>query len=85
MCWILRAYAQRIADVQPQSDADLVAGGLLTVAAACELLAVSRSFLYARMDAGEIPYCRLGRARRIPRRAAIAFAAARLNTNGASE
>jgi excisionase family DNA binding protein len=63
--------------------AELVTDGLLTVGEACRLLAVSRSFLYARMDAGDIPFCRLGRARRIPRAAVIAYAAARLNADGA--
>lgn len=57
---------------------DLVADGLLTVAGACRLLAVSRSFLYQRMDAGDLPFCRFGRCRRIPRRALIAFAARHL-------
>lgn len=63
---------------QPRG-AELVEDGLLTVAAACRLLSVSRSFLYARMDAGELAYCRLGRSRRLPRRAVLQYAAARLN------
>lgn len=58
--------------------ADLIADGLLTVEQAGRLLSCSRSYLYARMDAGELPFVRLGRARRIPRRAVLEFAAARL-------
>lgn len=57
----------------------LVEDGLLDVRAACDFLRCSRSFLYAAMDAGHLPFCRLGRARRIPRRALVIFAAARLN------
>lgn len=59
-------------------DADLIADGLLTVEQAGRLLSCSRSFLYTRMNAGELPFARLGRARRIPRRAVLDFAAARL-------
>lgn len=57
----------------------LVADGLLSVAEASALLSVSRSFLYAAMGRGELAYCRLGRTRRIPRRALIEFAASRLS------
>lgn len=56
----------------------LVADGLLTVEQAGRLLSCSRSYLYARMDSGELPFVRLGRARRIPRRAVLEFAASRL-------
>lgn len=52
---------------------DLLSEGLLTVGEACRLLAVSRSFLYSQMDAGAIPFVRLGRARRIPRAALLAY------------
>jgi len=65
--------------VDAQANAEIIEDGLLTVEQACRLLAVSRSFLYSRMDAGAIPFCRLGRARRIPRRSLIDYAASRLN------
>lgn len=66
----------------PAPSAELVADGLVTVADACRLLAVSRSFLYAQMDAGALPFCRLGRSRRIPRRAVIEYAARCLQGGG---
>ena len=52
--------------------------GLLTVAEAAEFLAVGRTTLYGAMDRGELAYCKLGRARRIPRQAVLAFAQANL-------
>jgi excisionase family DNA binding protein len=63
---------------KPQPRSELVADGLLTVVEACKMLAVSRSFLYAAMDNGALSYVKLGRARRIPRRALIEYVARRL-------
>ena len=57
----------------------LVEEGLLDVRAACDFLKCSRSFLYVAMDAGQIPFCRVGRLRRVPKRGLIMFAVARLN------
>lgn len=57
----------------------LVADGLMTVAQASEFLSVARSTLYLAMERGELPYVKLGRARRLPRRAVIEFAAANLH------
>jgi excisionase family DNA binding protein len=51
----------------------LLAEGLMTVREAASLCRVSRAFLYAAMDRGELPYCKLGRARRIPRRGLLEF------------
>ena len=42
--------------------------GLVTVATASKLLGLSRSTIYAMMDKGELPYVKLGRARRLVRR-----------------
>ncbi len=56
----------------------LVSDGLLTVADAAAFLRVSRSSVYALMDRGELAYVKLGAARRIPKRALIALAAAHL-------
>lgn len=67
---------------QLQGAEQLVADGLVTVAEACRLLAVSRSFLYTEMDAGALPFCRLGRSRRIPRRAVLEYAARYLQGGG---
>lgn len=57
---------------------ELLADGLLTVADAAKFLAVGRSTLYVEMDAGRLAYCKIGRARRIPRRAVVELAAANI-------
>jgi excisionase family DNA binding protein len=59
-------------------NGNLFADGLTDVRGAAAFLCLSRSSLYSLMDAGALPYVKLGRARRIPRRALIEFAAARL-------
>ena len=55
------------------SHTDLIAvesdGGLMTVATVAKLLAVARSTVYVLMDSGRLPYVKLGRARRVSRRA----------------
>ena len=52
-----------------------VSDGLLSVAAAAAFLSVSRSKLYEMMDGGLLPYVKLGRSRRVPRRALVELAA----------
>ena len=54
---------------------DVVADGLLTVLEAAEFLRLSRSAIYLLMDRGELAFVKLGRSRRIPRRAVVALAA----------
>lgn len=56
----------------------LVGAGLLNVEQACEWTGLSRAKLYQLMDKGELPYVKIGRARRIPKQALIEFAAANL-------
>ncbi len=58
--------------------ADLVADGLVTVQEAAQFLSISRSKLYELMDNGELTFVKLGRSRRIPRRALIDLAASGL-------
>ncbi len=53
---------------------DLVQDGLVSIGEAAEFLAVSRSTLYELMDQGRLPYAKIGRSRRIPRRALIDLA-----------
>ncbi len=65
-----------------QQSAELIADGLLTIAAAAAFLSVSRSTIYVLMEQGTLPSVRIGRARRIPRRSLITYAAAHLG-NGA--
>lgn len=57
------------------SATELVADGLVDVAGAASFLSISRSKLYELMDAGELVYVRIGRSRRIPRRALVDLAA----------
>ncbi len=59
-------------------NAGLVADGLLTVAEGAAFLRVSRSRLYNLMDEGALSYVKLGRSRRIPRRALVELAAGNL-------
>ena len=50
---------------------ELVADGAMPVNEATKFSGMSRSFLYAEMEAGRLAYLKLGRARRIPRRALL--------------
>ncbi len=53
----------------------LVADGLMTVKEAAEFLRLSPSRLYVLMVGGELAFVKLGRSRRIPRRALVELAA----------
>lgn len=53
----------------------LVEDGLMTVAEAGRFLSLSRASIYNLMDRGELPFAKLGRSRRIPRRAVVELAA----------
>ena len=59
---------------------ELIADGLMTVPEAAKFLAVGRSSVYEAMDRGELAFVKLGRCRRIPRRAVLEFA--RVNLQG---
>ncbi|MEX2287744.1 MAG: helix-turn-helix domain-containing protein [Planctomycetaceae bacterium] len=48
------------------TDSELRPANLLTIQATAKLLALSRSTLYNLMERGELPYVKIGRARRIP-------------------
>ena len=61
---------------------DLVADGLLTIAESASFLRLSRSSIYLLMDVGELPFVKLGRSRRIPKRALIELAARGLRGGG---
>ena len=61
-----------------KDPAALVADGLLTVRECAEFLHLSRSKVYELMDTGILCYAKLGRSRRIPRRAVIELAAREL-------
>ena len=57
------------------SDAALVEDGLMTVAESARFLNLSRSTIYKLMCDGQLQFTRIGRARRIPRRALLELAA----------
>lgn len=52
----------------------LVEDGLLSIDEAMAFLSVSRSTLYELMDKGMLPWSKIGRSRRIPRRALVQLA-----------
>ena len=56
-------------------SAELVADGLLTIKECAAFLRISRSKVYQLMDAGVLCYAKIGRSRRIPRRAVLDVAA----------
>jgi len=56
----------------------LVEDGLLTVEDAAAFLGVKRSFLYSLMSSGRLPFVKIGKARRVPRRALVELAAEHL-------
>ena len=56
----------------------LTAGGLCCVKEAARFLGLSRSTVYALMEQGQLPFVKLGRSRRIPRRALTTLAEAHL-------
>lgn len=63
-------------DAVPGHDnEDLLSDGLARVPEATRFLGLGRSKLYELMDAGELPYCKFGKARRIPWRAVRNLAA----------
>ena len=59
--------------------AKIVSQGLMRVAEVQEFLGLSRASVYQLMDRGQLPWAKLGRARRIPRQAVVDLAARSLN------
>lgn len=60
----------------------LVAEGLVNVPEAARFLHLSRSTIYSLMEAGKLPYIRIGRSRRIPRRSLMQLAVSGLVLGG---
>ena len=54
---------------------EVFADGALTVAAAVGFSGIGRTRLYELMDAGDLPFCRVGARRLLPRRALAEFLA----------
>lgn len=65
------------------TKADLVEDGLVSLNDAMAFLSIGRSTLYELMDKGILPYAKIGRSRRIPRRALLQLAEATLKGGGA--
>lgn len=55
---------------------EMLADGLMTVKEAASFLRLGVSTVYEQMDAGRLGYVKIGRARRIPKRAVIELAKA---------
>lgn len=62
---------------------NLVEDGLVSLTNAMAFLSVGRSTLYELMDKGFLPYAKIGRSRRIPKRALIHLAQATLKGGNA--
>ena len=62
-------------DGAEQSDISLVSDGLQAVDEAADFLGLSRSKLYQLMDQGHLPYVKIGKSRRVPRKALVELAA----------
>ena len=72
-----RTSSNRISALAVKAD-EILGEGLLTIIDAAEWLAISRSAVYQLLNTGEIAYVRIGADRRIPRRALVEYANARL-------
>jgi len=59
----------------PDPRVEIVADGMLTVAAAVEFSGIGRSILYELMQLGTLPYAVRGDRRLIPRKALVAYLA----------
>ncbi len=71
----MSAQQLRVNAEQSTKGEDLVAEGLLTIVETAAFLSISRSKLYELMDSGELAFVKLGRSRRVPRRAVVELAA----------
>jgi excisionase family DNA binding protein len=58
---------------------EVVQDGLLTISEAASFLRISRASLYSLMGSGELSFVKLGRSRRIPKRAVQDLAARNLH------
>jgi excisionase family DNA binding protein len=57
-----------------EERAALIAEGLWTIPEAVDFLRISRSRLYDLMNSGDLIFVKLGRSRRLPRRAVVDLA-----------
>jgi len=61
----MKAYPRTLPSIYEGSD--LLAEGLLTIKQAAEFLQLGESTLYKLMEAGKLPFHKLGKSRRIPK------------------
>jgi excisionase family DNA binding protein len=69
---------------QELSDRELVADGLVTIPEAEVLLRLGRTSIYRLMASGDLTFVKIGRSRRVPRRAVIELARRSLVARGPS-
>jgi excisionase family DNA binding protein len=65
-----------------EQDRKMVEDGLVTVKEAAAFLSISIAKVYGLMGGGELCYIKLGRSRRIPRRALVELATKNLVSGG---
>ena len=63
---------------EPPTPHEIVRSGLVNVTQAGQFLGVGKSMIYQLMDQGELPYVKIGSARRIPINALQDFATSNL-------
>jgi excisionase family DNA binding protein len=73
ICLKGRAYMV-VATVQKPDRGGSIGEGFVTVREAAEYLRLCRAKLYQMMDAGDLPYAKFGKSRRIARRDLVEFA-----------
>lgn len=57
---------------------ELLADGCINIGEGCRFLSCSRSTLYGLMERGELAFVKIGRSRRVPKRALLELAARHL-------
>jgi excisionase family DNA binding protein len=67
-------------EVAHNAAAAMVADGLARIPEAMEFLALSRSVIYDLMNQGRLAFVKIGKARRIPHKAMVDFAAENLSS-----
>jgi excisionase family DNA binding protein len=69
---------QAVGEAEADPRQAVLEGGFVGVEEARRYLCVSRTLLYSLMDGGQLAYAKIGKCRRIPRKALIAYAESRL-------
>jgi len=64
--------------IDDEKAQEVVEDGLMSVKQAASFLGLSVATVYSLMGRGELPFCKIGKSRRVPRRALVELAAAHL-------